>query len=68
MLSFDDNQSKLLPQDQLWVQHIVTQSQEADDRDNARAHDIARERNALDTEVRNDGTDNMVGKTSLSIK
>jgi hypothetical protein len=48
------------------VQALVTQSQEADDRETTHVHGIAQEHNALDTEAHNDGTNQMVGQAGLN--
>jgi len=58
------------------VQALVTQSQEADDRETTHVHGIAQEtthvhgiaqeHNALDTEVHNDGTNQMVEQAGIN--
>jgi hypothetical protein len=50
------------------VQTLVTQSQEVDDHETTHAHDIAQGRNALETEVHNDGPNQMVGQSALNNK
>ena len=48
------------------VQALVTQSQEADDCETTHVHGITQEHNALDTEVHNDGTNQMVEQAGIN--
>lgn len=48
------------------LQALVTQIQEADDHETTHVHGTAQEHNAPDTELQDDGTNQMVGQAGLN--